>query len=152
MSILYTLYTNTVCKRRVKGFGPQTDKHLPQCPFTGQFIYFTIIEHTYNINIYIYVGCSSCFPHSFCSVEGLGVPSRDSKSDLAYIKTTRYCLPVCATPHPTEPRGTLNFAMFSMSFTFLRPMVTSTWSNSLIGKATRDRTIAANSITCVNKF
>ncbi len=35
--IKYTLYTDTVCKGGgVWGSGPQTDKHLPQSPFTGK--------------------------------------------------------------------------------------------------------------------
>ncbi len=33
----YTVYTYTVCKRGIWGSGPQTVKHLPQSPFTGQF-------------------------------------------------------------------------------------------------------------------
>ncbi len=33
----YTAYTYTMCKGGVWGSGPQTDKHLPQSPFTGQF-------------------------------------------------------------------------------------------------------------------
>ncbi len=39
-----TEYTYSVCKGGgVKGFcsGPQTDKHLPKSPFTGQFFYLT---------------------------------------------------------------------------------------------------------------
>ncbi len=33
----YTLYTYTVCKGGgIWGSGPQTDKHLPRSPFTGQ--------------------------------------------------------------------------------------------------------------------
>jgi hypothetical protein len=38
----YTVYTYKVCKggRGVWGSGPQTDKHLPQCSFTGQFFPF----------------------------------------------------------------------------------------------------------------
>ncbi len=31
-----TVYTYTVCEGTVWGSGPQTDKHLPQSPFTGQ--------------------------------------------------------------------------------------------------------------------
>ncbi len=34
----YTVYTYTECKvGGVRGSGPQTDKHLPQSPFTGQY-------------------------------------------------------------------------------------------------------------------
>ncbi len=35
------------------------------------FIYFTLIEHTYNLYIYNSSSAVSCFPHSFRSVEGL---------------------------------------------------------------------------------
>jgi len=36
----YTVYMDEVCKGggEVWGCGPQTDKHLPQSPFTGQFV------------------------------------------------------------------------------------------------------------------
>ncbi len=36
----YTVYAKTVCwgGGRVGGYGPQTDKHLPQSPFTDQFL------------------------------------------------------------------------------------------------------------------
>jgi hypothetical protein len=35
----YTVYTYTVCEGGgVWGSGPQTDKHLPQSPFTGQLL------------------------------------------------------------------------------------------------------------------
>ncbi len=40
----YTVYTYTVCKGgggEVWGSGPQTDKHLPQSPFTDRFIQMT---------------------------------------------------------------------------------------------------------------
>ncbi len=36
--VKYTVYTYTVCKGgEYGGSGPQTDKHLPESPFTGQF-------------------------------------------------------------------------------------------------------------------
>jgi hypothetical protein len=37
----YTLYTYSVCKGGVWGSGPQTEKHLPQSPFTGEFFQMT---------------------------------------------------------------------------------------------------------------
>ncbi len=42
----YTVYTYTVCKGRgIWVSGPQTDKHLPQSPFTGQFFLDDDILH-----------------------------------------------------------------------------------------------------------
>jgi hypothetical protein len=61
----YILSTYSVCKwggGGVQGSGPQTDKHLPQSPFTGQFfcwwhfalpsmsLFFVRIEYNLNIN------------------------------------------------------------------------------------------------------
>jgi hypothetical protein len=37
----YTINTYTVCKGGVWGSRPQTDKHLPQSPFTGLFFEMT---------------------------------------------------------------------------------------------------------------
>ncbi len=37
----YTVYMCTVCKGGIWGSGPQTDKHLLQSPFTGQFFEMT---------------------------------------------------------------------------------------------------------------
>ncbi len=36
----YTVYTYTVCKGGGRGSRPQTDNHLPQSPFTGQFFWW----------------------------------------------------------------------------------------------------------------
>ncbi len=57
------------------------------------FIYFTLIEHTYNI-VYIYTVTRRgplFLPHSFLWL-WVGVPSRDSNSGLPYSKPTRYYL------------------------------------------------------------
>jgi hypothetical protein len=37
----FTIYTYTVCKGVVWGYGPQTDKHLPKSLFSGQFFQLT---------------------------------------------------------------------------------------------------------------
>jgi hypothetical protein len=59
-----TVYTYTVCKGRGYGFlegrGPQTDKHLPQSPFTGKLFLDNDIWHVQSINL--------IFPLPFSSV------------------------------------------------------------------------------------
>ncbi len=44
ISILYSVYTYSV-KGGVWGYGPQTDKHLPQSPCRGQFLFDDYILH-----------------------------------------------------------------------------------------------------------
>jgi hypothetical protein len=48
----YTVYTFTVCKggRGLWGSGSQTDKHLPQSPFTGQFFKHFALASIYLIS------------------------------------------------------------------------------------------------------
>jgi hypothetical protein len=67
----YSVNTYTVCKGRGWGSGPQTDKHLPQSPFTGHFIrrrHFALPSMSLIVLCSMVSNRLQCMVHTICSL------------------------------------------------------------------------------------
>jgi hypothetical protein len=66
----YSVNTYTVCKGGGWGSGPQTDKHLPQSPFSGHFIrwHFALPSMSLIVLCSMVSNRLQCIVHTICSL------------------------------------------------------------------------------------